>query len=150
MLTGAPRFSMNATATHIAPAPTYYDLLQVSPAATGGEVRIAYRRLAQRHHPDKRSGRREAALVMAAINEAYAVLSDPEQRERYDRALAAPLLRAKATERYLQTLREPLAAWPWWVLFGTLLVCLLAIGISVYKGYVPGTGTASLLQLVRR
>jgi curved DNA-binding protein CbpA len=45
------------------------------------EIRAAYRRLAQVHHPDRPTG---SASRMAAINRAYAVLSDADQRRRFD------------------------------------------------------------------
>ncbi|MFL5386152.1 MAG: DnaJ domain-containing protein [Longimicrobiaceae bacterium] len=68
------------------PGPTHYDTLQVARAATGSEIRAAYRTLVRRYHPDLQQGS-EAAL--RAVIEAYSILSDPERRGRYDRELAA-------------------------------------------------------------
>lgn len=58
-----------------------YTTLGVAPAATQTEIKAAFRRKAKDAHPDREGGSTEA---MAAINEAYAVLGDPERRARYD------------------------------------------------------------------
>ena len=64
-----------------------YDRLGVAPAATADEIRAAYRRIARRVHPDRGSAGNEAA--MAAVNEAWRVLSDPGRRAEYDASLRA-------------------------------------------------------------
>jgi molecular chaperone DnaJ len=61
----------------------YYETLGVGRGATDAEIKKAYRRLAQRWHPDV-SQEPEAAVRFKAISEAYQVLSDPERRQRYD------------------------------------------------------------------
>src|SRR5438876_10264120 len=95
-------------------AATYYDLLQVNRGTRPDDVRTAYRRLAQKFHPDKMQGNADAQRVMAALNEAYAVLSDPERRALYDRRMAdAQLARQRAHLRMLAQLDDPGAAWPW-------------------------------------
>lgn len=65
-------------------AKDYYATLGVQPGATGDEVKAAFRRLAQQYHPDvnKEPGAEEH---FKEVNEAYAVLSDPEKRAAYDR-----------------------------------------------------------------
>lgn len=62
----------------------YYDLLNVPPDASGQEIRASYRKLAFEYHPDRNEGNPHAADRMKAINEAYAVLSDPDKRKQYD------------------------------------------------------------------
>ena len=62
----------------------YYDILGLKDDAGHKQVRDAYRRLALLHHPDRNQNNPEAAERMKAINEAYAVLSDPQKREEYD------------------------------------------------------------------
>jgi len=62
----------------------YYRVLGVEPTATHQNLKEAYRKLAYRYHPDRNEGDPEALERMKWINEAYAVLSDPEKRGRYD------------------------------------------------------------------
>ena len=63
----------------------YYELLGVSQTADAKEIKSAYRKLALKYHPDRNPGNREAEETFKSLNEAYAVLSDPEKRTRYDR-----------------------------------------------------------------
>ncbi len=65
----------------------YYDILKVSPKASGTEIKSAYRRLARKLHPDRNNGSEETALKFAAIAEAYEVLGNAKERGRYDRRL---------------------------------------------------------------
>ena len=67
---------------------THYQLLGVDPDAGPEEIQRAYRLLALRHHPDDAPDADPAA--MAAINGAWAVLSDPIRRRDYDVGLAHP------------------------------------------------------------
>lgn len=63
----------------------YYDVLEVARTATDQELKSAYRKLAMRYHPDKNPGDATAEEKFKEAAEAYAVLSDGEQRRRYDR-----------------------------------------------------------------
>ena len=65
-----------------------YKVLQVDPEAEDEVIQAAYRRLARKYHPDVAPGP-EAAARMSAINGAWAVLGDPDQRAAHDRARAA-------------------------------------------------------------
>jgi DnaJ-class molecular chaperone len=62
----------------------YYKILGVSRNATEKEIKQAYRRLARKYHPDVNPNNKEAEKLFKEINEAYAVLSDPEKRKKYD------------------------------------------------------------------
>ena len=62
----------------------YYEVLGVQRDADRQAVKEAYRRLAFEYHPDRNGGEAQAVEKMKEINEAYAVLSDPEKRARYD------------------------------------------------------------------
>lgn len=63
----------------------YYEILGVKKTATDPELKKAYRDLAKKYHPDKNKGNKEAENRFKEISEAYAVLSDKDKREQYDR-----------------------------------------------------------------
>jgi molecular chaperone DnaJ len=63
----------------------YYDILGVRKSATDDELKKAYRSLAKKYHPDKNKGDKTAEAKFKEISEAYAVLSDKEKRDQYDR-----------------------------------------------------------------
>jgi molecular chaperone DnaJ len=63
----------------------YYEVLSVERNAGQQEIKAAYRKLAQKYHPDKNPGDKEAEEKFKEGAEAYAVLSDQEKRARYDR-----------------------------------------------------------------
>ncbi|HEY0098517.1 MAG TPA: molecular chaperone DnaJ [Pyrinomonadaceae bacterium] len=63
----------------------YYEVLGVGRNATEQELKSAYKRLAIRYHPDKNPGDAEAEEMFKEVAEAYSVLSNTEQRARYDR-----------------------------------------------------------------
>jgi molecular chaperone DnaJ len=62
----------------------FYILLGVERGATLSDIKRAYKRLARRYHPDINPGDRTAAAQFRQIAEAYATLSDPDRRRRYD------------------------------------------------------------------
>lgn len=59
-------------------------MLGVAKTATTDEIKKAYRKLAMQYHPDRNPGNHEAEEKFKEAAEAYAVLSDPEKRARYD------------------------------------------------------------------
>lgn len=61
----------------------YYQILGISKDASADDIKKAFRKLARKYHPDI-SKEPDAAARMAEVNEANAVLSDPEKRQAYD------------------------------------------------------------------
>ena len=62
----------------------YYDVLGVAKDATDKDIRQAFRRLARQYHPDLNPDDEEAEAKFKEINEANEVLSDDENRKKYD------------------------------------------------------------------
>jgi DnaJ-class molecular chaperone len=62
----------------------YYKILGVKKTASEKEIKSAFRKLARKYHPDVNPGDKSAEARFKEINEAHAVLSDPEKRKQYD------------------------------------------------------------------
>jgi hypothetical protein len=120
---------------------THYEILEIGRHATAELVRQAYRRQAQKFHPDRQPGNLQAQQYMARINEAYAVLSDPAGRSAYDHWVDARdgLLAAERAVAEASQPRGLSASWPWFLLAGTLAFTLLSLGTVLYKELVPST-----------
>uniref|UniRef100_A0A0E0QM27 J domain-containing protein n=1 Tax=Oryza rufipogon TaxID=4529 RepID=A0A0E0QM27_ORYRU len=76
-----------AVAPAPAPAGTLYDVLGLRAGATVREIKAAYRRLARERHPDVAAS--AGADDFVRLHDAYATLSDPDSRARYDRDVVA-------------------------------------------------------------
>lgn len=63
----------------------YYEILGVRRESTLEEIKLSYKKLARKYHPDVADDKAEAEVRFREINEAYAVLSDDEKRAFYDR-----------------------------------------------------------------
>lgn len=103
---------------------TLYDVLGVAPDASAEALRTAHREQVRRLHPDVASG---DAAAMRALNEAWAVLSDPDRRAAYDRALAA--LEREDAEPADKPPSPPsirMRLWPFMILMVGLLVVVTA------------------------
>ena len=63
----------------------YYEVLGLKKGASEDEIKKAFRKKAMKYHPDRNPGDKEAEEKFKEINEAYAVLSDPDKKDKYDR-----------------------------------------------------------------
>ncbi|MEI7686680.1 MAG: molecular chaperone DnaJ [Planctomycetota bacterium] len=63
----------------------YYEVLGVTRESGDDEIKKSYRTLAMKYHPDRNAGDEEASVYFKEAAEAYAVLSDPQKRQVYDR-----------------------------------------------------------------
>ncbi|MCM2258044.1 MAG: J domain-containing protein [Vicinamibacteria bacterium] len=78
-----------------AKARDYYEVLGVARGASPDAIKKAYRRLARKHHPDLNPTDKGAAARFKELNTANSVLSDPDQRARYDRNGSEPSAEAQ-------------------------------------------------------
>ena len=83
----------------------YYEILEVDKNASDEIIKVAYKSLVKKFHPDLKSGEEKniAEQHIKAINEAYDVLSDPDKRYRYDQTLLKTQI---SIEEYNQLLNE--------------------------------------------
>jgi curved DNA-binding protein CbpA len=90
----------------VSASPDPYKVLQVDPEAEDEVIQAAYRRLAQKYHPD-RAGGPDAVARMIAINAAWELVGEPDRRAAYDRS------RASATsDRGAASAPAGSASWP--------------------------------------
>ncbi len=109
---------------------THYRNLKVAENASEEDIRAAYRRLSKRYHPDYNPDDAEALRIMQIVNEAYRVLSDPEQRRLHDQWIAAqrqtaPSVLLQHTDARHQQQRQRRQFWGW--LAAGILLGLLAL-----------------------
>jgi molecular chaperone DnaJ len=107
--------------------PNHYQILGISPRATQAEIKLAYRRLVKRFHPDNHPQSESHHDAIVTINLAYEVLGDPQHRQRYDRQLQKAAFRGSVTTRsrpsassppvapHPRAIDEHLEAWLRWV-----------------------------------
>lgn len=63
----------------------YYEVLGVERTCTEAELKVAFRKLAMQHHPDRNPGDTECESRFKELNEAYEILKDGDRRAAYDR-----------------------------------------------------------------
>ena len=83
----------------------YYQILEIKFDATQEEIKQAYRKQAKKWHPDINQSP-EAHVKMIAINQAYEILSDLEQRKQYDDLLRVRQKNSIAYSTYTKTRKE--------------------------------------------
>lgn len=114
---------------------THYANLRVARNAPPEVIRAAYKALMQKHHPDRHPGDAKAERIVRLLNEAYAVLNDPEQKARHDAWIAqqerllAPSP-AALPPRQARVSPAPLVRRRGWILIGLLVAFLLGMGLA--------------------
>lgn len=113
----------------------YYQLFALAPSATTDELKVQYRKLSLTYHPD-RGGSTEQ---MAALNEAYRVLSNPLLRRQYDQKHIG--VTAADSYHYTRSYRQPRQShemtavqsqhhfWRWFTVLTVLGVALIAYDV---------------------
>ena len=91
----------------------YYDLLGIEKDSTEEEIKIAYRKLAKKYHPDLNKTDPQAKEKFIEVKEAYDTLIDPVKRKTYDQLKNNPqtfdwsdLIRTSDFRTFREILRE--------------------------------------------
>ena len=89
----------------------YYKILGISKKATEKDIKKAYRKLARKYHPDLNPNNKEAEKKFKEVNEANEVLSNPENRKKYDSygkdwKHAEEFEKAKQQQQYQRTTQQ--------------------------------------------
>ena len=123
-------------------APSHYERLGLPNSASAEDLRQAFRLLSKRYHPDTTSlPLEEAEAAFQALQHAYGVLSDPEQRQRYDALLLAAQGGLSPRPPHRVVLREPELRRP---LSGGEWLALLLLALAAVFALVLGVGLAWL------
>ena len=83
----------------------YYEILEVNKNASPEIIKVAYKLLVKKYHPDLKEGteKQEAEEKIKEINEAYDVLSNPEEKAKYDQNLINEFI---SPEQYNEIINE--------------------------------------------
>ncbi|MBD2313782.1 J domain-containing protein [Desertifilum sp. FACHB-1129] len=148
------RATSNQGQPNVQTASNYYTLLGLHPSASGVEIRRAYRELSKRYHPDTTELAPQVATEkFQEINQAYATLSNVEQRKVYDQNIGysrlyviqpLPELHRQTTAQskyrssaYLDPTERPLSAGEIFALFILAIAfigcLLLAIAVALTR-----------------
>ena len=114
---------------------THYDNLHISRHASADEIRLAYRRLSRQYHPDLNTDP-DAHRIMALINQAYEVLSNPSKRAEHDQWIDAQLAAQTTTTVFRQPENVTPTILPTknnrWLIPTIVCLAMLLIGQIVY------------------
>ncbi|MBD2554048.1 MAG: J domain-containing protein [Limnothrix sp. CACIAM 69d] len=144
------------------PKMTYYDLLGLHPSADVIEIRRQYRELSKAYHPDTTELPLPIATVkFQELNQAYAVLSNPDRREQYDLSIGysrwtvvqpwqnlQPPSSFESSNLYLDPTDRPLSGGELFALFTlglSFVGCLaLVLVVGILRGEISLTQIAGL------
>ncbi|HEU5147911.1 MAG TPA: DnaJ domain-containing protein [Chryseosolibacter sp.] len=82
----------------------FYEALGVSRTASQTQIKVAFKKMAMRYHPDRNPGNKQAEETFKFLNEAYHTLSDPIKRSRYDSRFH--IITEEINEAYWQELKR--------------------------------------------
>jgi curved DNA-binding protein CbpA len=133
-------------------SPTYYDLLGLHPSADPIEIRRQYRELSKAYHPDTTTLPVAIATVkFQELNQAYAVLGNPDRREQYDLTIGysrwtvvrpwqnlQPPTEYESSNLYLDPTDRPLSGGELFALFTLGLTFVGGIGLVLLVGVLRG------------
>jgi curved DNA-binding protein CbpA len=134
----------------LAPAASFYELLQVPPAATPEQLRQSFRRLSKRYHPDTTTLPVPVAeQAFQRLKRAYSVLSDPQARRLYDEQrsripppaaarAAAPTTPFGSGQGAPVSLRRALSGGEWFALLLLALALLLSLVLGIGVAWARG------------
>lgn len=119
-------------------ARNHYDVLGVGQSASLEEIKLAYRRLSRKYHPDLNPKEPHSSEFMRSINESYRILSNRDSRIDYDRSINSDNYRQ--AHRSNEKSNEEISYLYKWiiglkVIFTTLLIIIGRIYISAIIGY---------------
>lgn len=92
----------------------WYEVLEVSPDADTPALRRAWRRQLQRNHPDRHPNDPQASARFILVQRAFAILSDPGERPRFDAQRQAHLARASTPAPALSPAPAAFSFRQWW------------------------------------
>ena len=149
--TSEPKTSTSRIPTHL--TDSYYAILHLHPSASAIQIRRAYRELSKRYHPDTTQlPTAIATLKFQRLNEAYAILCNPQKRSLYDLKIGysrwsvsqppadlnRPIKRSLSQwsdSRYLDPNDRPLSSGELFALLllgGTVFCCLLLVFLLAF------------------
>ena len=122
-------------------SPSHYELLQITPQASGQDLRRAFRNLSKLYHPDTTElPEQEASEAFRQLQQAYLTLSDPDRRRAYDASLLAMQAQPAVPLPSPRVVASPVPVRR--ALSGGEWLALLLLALAVIFSLVLGVGLA--------